>query len=88
MSTIIISGSYGELIVHAATGHIIDRSGAGEEYADICYFIACPDHDEDILLVSFVTDGGEIVPACFYDEPGGYYDLAGLLPRPVLEAAA
>jgi len=59
-TTIIIFGSYGELVVRVCDGAILDRSKAGPEYADIRFFVDCPNEDAQIMDMSYITDTGEL----------------------------
>ncbi|CAB4120976.1 hypothetical protein UFOVP4_39 [uncultured Caudovirales phage] len=65
MSTITIYGSYGELVVRVCDGAILDRSNAGPEYADIVRFFDLPDHDAQLIDLSYVTNMGLL---CVPDE--------------------
>jgi hypothetical protein len=76
MTQIQIIGSYGELIVHRESGHIISRDH-GEEYNDIVWFDPhrLPDDTEaDICGTAFVTDKGMYVRECHsHEEDWGHY---------------
>lgn len=94
MPTILIHGSHGELVVHAASGHIVERRRdcdcedcAGVGYADVMWFDpsgfepdAIASGHADILFTSPVYAGGRHEPA-YASVWDGEFWIPDLLPR-------
>jgi hypothetical protein len=75
-SIIEINGTYGSIMVHARSGHIVSRNHS-KEYDDIVWFdpSRLTERVMDICGTAFVTDKGTYFRECTVSNEGWHYNL-------------